>query len=420
MTREHKVKLAKPSPPQLAWQDLEIGMFIHFAPNTWQNSQYDTLSTPLSHINPAALDVRQWVDVAESMRASYIIFVAKHVGGFCMWPTETTQYNIANTPWHGGKGDVCGDLAAECRRRNMPLGFYLSPRDDHFGAGTGGKVRSGARSHQLMYDRVYRKQLTELLTRYGRLVEIWFDGSADGKLVAPIIRRYQPDAMIFQTDAATIRWIGNEEGVAPYPAWNTVPAAHREWSPELEALAGPRAEPTEPTVWLPAECDVPIRRDWFWTTENEHTLKSLEQLMAIYMRTVGHGCNLLLNHTPDTSGLIPEPDARRAAEFGVEVTRCLGAPIASTSGTGSVLELALDPPAEVSHIVLMEEIREGEKALEYQVEALVDAEWLTVAHGSAIGHKKIDAIQPVTASRVRLSYRQSIGTPAIRNFAVYK
>jgi alpha-L-fucosidase len=419
MASGSKLKLAKPSATQLAWQDLEVGMFIHFAPNTWQNAQYDMLTTPLAEINPARLDVRQWVDVAESMRARYMIFVAKHVGGFCMWPTETTHYNIAHTPWRGGNGDVCGELAEECRRRNMPLGFYLSPRDDHFGVGTGGKARSGKSTHQLLYDRTYKRQLTELLTRYGKLVEVWFDGSANGKLVAPLIRRYQPDAMIFQTEAATIRWIGNEDGVAPYPTWNTVPASNREWSPALEMRAGPRPEPTEPTIWLPAECDVPIRRDWFWTSDNESTLKSLEQLMEIYYRTVGHGCNLLLNHTPNPSGLIPDPDVRRAAEFGAEVTRRFGAPLVSISGNDRVMELALEPAARIDHIVLMEEIKDGEKVLEYQVEALTSDGWVKVVQGSAIGHKKIDSIVPVTTSRVRLSYLQSIGTPVIRNFAVY-
>jgi alpha-L-fucosidase len=417
--KESKIKLAKPTPAQLAWQDLEVGMFIHFAPNTWQNSQYDTLSTPLSEINPDRLDVKQWVDVAEAMRARYIIFVAKHAGGFCMWPTDTTDYNIANTPWRGGQGDVCGDLAEECRRRNMPLGFYLSPRDDHFGIGTGGKARSGKLVHQALYDRVFKRQLTELLTRYGKLVEIWFDGSANGKLVAPIVRQYQPEAMVFQSSAATIRWIGNEDGVAPYPTWNTVPAAFTEWTPELEVHAGPRPEPAEPTRWLPAECDVPIRRDWFWTPDNEDTLKSLDQLMDIYIHSVGHGCNLLLNHAPDTSGLIPEADARRAAEFGTEVTRRVGTPLASTSGSAMVLELALEPPAEIDHIMLMEEIKDGEKVLEYQVEVLTQDGWQKVVQGTSVGHKKIDRIEPVTTSHVRLSYLQSIGTPSIRNFAVY-
>jgi alpha-L-fucosidase len=273
--------------------------------------------------------------------------------------------------------------------------------------------------HQALYDRVYKRQLTELLTRYGKLVEIWLDGSANGKLVAPIVRQYQPEAMVFQSSAATIRWIGNEDGVAPYPTWNTVPAAFTEWTPELEAHAGPRPEPAEPTRWLPAECDVPIRRDWFWTPDNEDTLKSLDQLMDIYIRSVGHGCNLLLNHTPDTSGLIPEADARRAAEFGTEVNRRFGTPLASTGGNAAVLELALEPPAVIDHIVLMEEIKDGEKVLEYQVEMLTQNGWQRVAQGTAIGHRKIDRIEPVTTSRARLSYLQSIGTPSIRSFAVY-
>jgi alpha-L-fucosidase len=164
---------------------------------------------------------------------------------------------------------------------------------------------------------------------------------------------------------------------------------------------------------------VPIRRDWFWSPDNAGTLKSLDELMSIYARSVGHGCNLLLNHTPDMSGLIPEADAKRAAEFGDAVAHRFGVPIAATAGNSMVIELALEQPAQVGWVVTMEEIRQGERVLEYQVEALLEDGWKQVAHGSAIGHKKIDRVEPVTTARLRLSYLQSIGTPEIRSFAAY-
>ena len=215
--------LAAPSELQVAWQNMEIGMFIHFAPNVYYDKQGDASGVSDPKIfNPYLLDTNQWVDVAESMGARYIVLTAKHVGGFCLWPTSTTDYSIASTPYKGGKGDIVGELAATCKRRGIRFGVYVSPRDDHHHAGGAGKVRSGNPEDQKRYDAIYTKQLTELLTHYGPMVEVWFDGSARGELVGPIVHKYQPNAMIFNTSAGTIRWVGNEEGVAPYPLWDTV------------------------------------------------------------------------------------------------------------------------------------------------------------------------------------------------------
>ena len=408
-------RLAKPTPQQLAWQDAEVGMFIHFAPNTYNNTQYDLggASDPRK-FNPTLLDVAQWVSVAESMNAKYIILVAKHVGGFCLWPTATTKYSIKSSPWKDGRGDIVGELAEACRRRGMKFGVYVSPRDDHRGVDTGGRVRSGLPEDQARYDEVYRQQLTELLTHYGELFEIWFDGSANGDLVGPIIRKYQPGAMVFQSSAATIRWVGNEDGVAPYPLWNTVSSAMQRSGVALGA-----GDP-EGDAWLPAECDVPIRRDWFWTTTNESTLKTLDQLMDIYYKSVGRGANLLLNHTPDRSGVIPAADVKRAAEFGAEIRRRFGQSIAETRGEGSQLELSLRAPALVDHTVIMEDIAQGQRIREYRIQAQVDGKWTIVAQGSSIGHKKIDRFEPVRASRLRMLVTKAVCEPKIRSFAVYQ
>ncbi len=223
-----QVDLAKPTPEQAAWQRLELGMFIHFAPNTWQDKEGDDLSTPLDQINPEQLDTEQWVDVAEAMGAKYIVFVAKHIGGFCMWQTDTTDYGIKNTPWRLGKGDVLAELAASCRKRNIGLGVYLSPRDDHLGAATSGRCKTA--EEQAKYSDIYRRQLTEVLSRYGSMMEVWFDGSNVIE-VGDILAKHAPEAMIFQGKYATIRWVGNEDGTAPYPAWNAVNiSSHRHHS----------------------------------------------------------------------------------------------------------------------------------------------------------------------------------------------
>ena len=406
------VARARPTPQQRAWQDLEIGMFVHFAPNTWQDREYDNLSTPLSEINPASLNTDQWVETALALGARYIVFVAKHQGGFCMWQTQSTDYGIRNTPWKGGRGDVLAEIAASCRKRNLPLGVYVSPRDDHFGAGQGGACKSS--ELQRRYNAMYREQLTEVFSRYGRLVEIWFDGSIVVP-VADLIHRYQPDAMVFQGPEATIRWVGNEEGFAPYPCWNGIDAAEARTGVATALDSDPNG-----SVWMPAEVDVSIRRpDWFWHTNNANKVLTVDQLMSIYYRSVGRGAQLLLNIPANRDGLLPEPDHSRAAEFGREVQRRFGHPVAATQGSGSSLTIRLERPSRIDTVVLQEVLPEGERVRAYTIEGQVNGAWRQLGEGSAIGHKRIQPVGPAVVSGVRLQVTRSAGEPAIRNFAVF-
>lgn len=404
---------ARPTPQQVAWQRMEMGMFVHFAPNTWQGQEYDDRSTPLSRINPSQLDTDQWVQVARDVGARYIVLVAKHVGGFCLWQTDTSDYSIKSTPWKGGKGDIVADLAASCRRAGLKLGIYLSPRDDTFGAGVGG--RCATPEQQRTYDRIYRRQLTELLTRYGPIVEVWFDGSLATD-VGDLLRRFAPKAMIFQGPQATIRWVGNEDGFAPYPAWNAVARADAQTGVATAAHGDPDGD-----TWLPNEVDVSIRRpNWFWSEQNASRLLSLDQLLEIYYRSVGRGAQLLLNFTPDTTGRIPVADARRAKEFGEAIRARFGRPVARASGTGREITLRLSPPGEVDHVVLEERIELGERVRSYALEARVDGRWRVVGEGSAIGNKRIHPIDPVTTDALRLVIRASQATPNLRAVSAYR
>jgi len=404
-------RLPGPTPEQAAWHDLELGMFIHFAPNTWQDQEYDDLSTPLEQINPKKLDTDQWEAVAESMGAKYIIFVAKHVGGFCWWQTETTEYSIKNIPWRDGKGDVLADLAASCRKRNMRLGVYLSPADRKHGIGVGGKADHPDR--QAAYEQLFRRQLTEILSKYGEMVEVWFDGSLVFD-VGDILAEHAPNAVVFQGPQASIRWVGNEAGFAPYPAWNGARYDRKTWG-TLTAIHGdPNGD-----RWLPNECDARIRNTWFWRTDNAQTLKSVDELMEMYERSVGHGAVLLLNNTPDPTGLIPEADAARSAEFGREIKRRYGIPIIDTSGRGEVVEMNLAAPAMIDAVVAMEDITHGERIRAHVIEGNINGQWKELVRGSAIGHKKIGRIPPLRVSALRLRITESVGEPSIRRFAGY-
>lgn len=403
-------ELAKPTKAQLKWQDLEMGMFCHFGINTFCDQEWGDGTDSPSKFNPTFLDARQWVRTAKQAGFKYFILTAKHHDGFCLWPTKTTDYSVKSSPWKDGKGDVVGECAKACEEEGMPFGLYLSPWDRH----------EPCYLDKEAYDDFYAEQLTELLTEYGPLVEVWFDGAGsegreyDWPRIIGLVKKYQPDAMIFNMGAPTIRWVGNEDGVAPYPCWNTATEARTSmftndmltWLPETPG-------------WVPAECDVPIRRGhWFWHPNSEDKLLSLDELKDIYYRSVGHGTNLLLNVAPDNRGLIPEADVKRVTEFGDWIRNTFSNPIKEISGEGYELDIMLSSPQKIDHVILMEEIAHGERVRDYVLEIKKDGEWIQIVHGSAIGHKKIDRIKPVVINHIRLRVLEAAAKPLIRKFAL--
>lgn len=404
--------LPKPSLEQIAWQDDEIGMFLHFAPNTWQDAEGDELTTPLDQINPAKLDTDQWAKTAKSMGAKYLVFVAKHVGGFCWWQTKTTDYCVKNTPWKGGKGDVMADVAKSCKKYGLKLGVYLSPADRKHGIEVGGRTKDPAKQSE--YIQIFRTQLTELLTHYGPIFEVWFDGSLSFD-VSDILKSYAPHAIVFQGPQANIRWVGNEEGFAPYPCWNGARYDSKTWGTLTAQDGTPDGD-----RWLPSEVDCRMRDTWFWNTKNERSVKTLDQLMEMYEGSVGHGAVLLLNNTPDTSGLIPATDVARAKEFGDEIKRRYGLPIVYSQGKGETVEAMPSAPATIDAAITMEDISQGERIREYVIEGMVDGNWVQLAKGSAVGHKKIDKFDTVKVSKVRIRVLKSVGEPVIRKLAIFR
>jgi alpha-L-fucosidase len=403
---------ARPTLDQLKWQDLEMGMFIHFAPNTWQGVEQDNLSTPLSEVKPKLLNTDQWASTAVDLGAKYIVFVAKHSGGFCMWQTETTKYSIGNTPWRGGHGDVLADVSASCRKFGLKLGVYVSPRDAKFGAGIGGLCKTPAQ--QKIYNAIYRRQLTEVLSRYGSMVEIWFDGS-NVIPVGDILDRYARHAMIFQGPHATIRWAGNEDGFVPYPAWNSISVTDAKTGVATALNSDPNG-----SVWMPNEVDVSILRPyWFWSETKQRNLLSLDAMVEIYYRSIGRGAQLLLNIPPDTTGLMPAEDVTRAKQFGKEIQRRFGKSVAETSGSGESVTLPLRAGSRVNTFLMQEDCSFGERVRQYKIEAREAGKWVTLGTGTAIGHKRIQPVSPTNADAVRLVAVESAARPMIRRLAVF-
>ena len=410
--RQNTGRLPRPSSVQMLWHDMELTMFVHFGPATWQDQEYDDLSTPLDRINPSNLDTDQWAEVAESYGAKIIVFCAKHTGGFAWWQTGTTDYGVKETPWKGGKGDVMADLAASCKKKGIRLGVYLSPEDRYLGAGMGGKTADP--SKQADYERIYRRQLTELLTRYGDIYELWVDGSLIFD-ISDIIDKYARKAVILQSSSATIRWVGNEMGFAPYPAWNGIMEADARSGNSTAAHGNP-----DGNVWMPIEVDVSIRRPtWFWKTWSEKNLLSVDELMKIYYCSVGRGTVFLINACPDTTGSIAPEEARRFAEFGKEIRDRFGNPVKEVRGKGYELLMEFDGLQGVDNIMLMEDISKGERVRSFRLEGKTGGEWVHIFTGSAIGHKLIQQIPAGTYEGIRLVVDRSVGRPHIRKMAAF-
>src|SRR5262247_2582036 len=299
-----------PSPAQLAWQGLEYYAFVHFGMNTFTDHEWGEGRASADNFNPTALDCRQWARVVKAAGMKGVIITAKHHDGFCLWPSNTTEYSVKNSKWRDGRGDVLRELSEACKEYGLKFGVYISPWD---------------RNHPLYgtprYNRVFKDQWREILSPYGEVFDSWLDGANDGKKrmvydfhgFFETIKKLQPDTLIFSDAGPDVRWVGNERGFAGDANWSP-----RDNEGTFPGFADEKALNTgdeNGTVWLPAECDVSIRPGWFYHANEDDKLKSVEQLMNIYYGSVGRNANLLLNIGVDRRGLVNENDERRLMEF---------------------------------------------------------------------------------------------------------
>ncbi len=410
-----KVQLAKPSEVQYKWHEQERLMFLHFAPTTWSEVEQNDHSVSLNRINPQKLNTDQWCEAALSFGAKQIIFVAKHSGGFCWWQTETTKYGIKETPYKNGKGDVLRELSESCKKYGLSLGVYVYPGDRTWGAmiGSGGITKDPKK--QEAYNEVFRKQLTEVLTNYGEMLEVWFDGSCKID-VSDILEKYAKNAVIFQGPHASLRWPGNESGKLFYPAWNSVKREDLETGVSTQIHGTPDGD-----AWAPLETNTTLYDHyWFWSPKKVKKRKSLQELMDCYYQSVGYGSVFLLNASPDTTGLIPEGDMQRYREFGIEIKRRFDKPIAEIkSQKGRSIVVKFDKPTRINHTIIMEDYSEGERIREYNIEGLSDGRWVKLVDGISVGRKKIDYFEDVEVDQLRLVINKAAAEPIIRSFSAY-
>ncbi len=411
-------RIPLPSAAQLRWQAGERIMFVHYGPAAWQSREYDNFTTPLSRLKMEKLDTDQWCRVAKSWGARMIIFVAKHCGGFCWWQTETTDYGIKETPWRNGKGDVMKCLSESCAKYGLDLGVYIYPGDDRWGAGIGSGGITNDPNKQEAYNKIFRQQLLEVLTKYGPIREIWFDGNCKIE-VKDILDKYASDAVIFQGECANLRWVGNEEGYAPYPNWYTVKDKDVRTGSATALHSDVNGD-----RYAPVEVDVPLLKNgghkWFWAPGCDSLLMTTDQLMNIYYKSVGRGSVLLLNSTPDTTGVIPQTHADVYKAFGKEIAARFDKPVASVSGMGTAFEVKFDKARNINHVILQEDLSKGQRVLAYEIIVSRDGvHWKTIYKGSSIGNKKIDCFPTISLKALKVHITNSKATPCIKKMAVY-
>jgi alpha-L-fucosidase len=422
----------RPSAAQLAWQRDELAMFCHFGVNTFTDREWGDGTESPSIFAPSDLDARQWARAARLGGFRAMILTAKHHDGFCLWPTRTTTHSVARSPWRAGQGDLVREFTDACRAEGLRPGLYLSPWDRNHPA-YGDSPR---------YNDVYIDQLTELLTRYGELAEVWFDGANgegpngkrqeyDWPRVWATVRRLQPNAVVFSDAGPDVRWCGNENGSAGDPNWSTV-------NPDAvpyPGVSGPgiidalqHGDPNG-TVWRPAEADTSIRPGWFYHPAEDDRVRSVDRIVDLYFRSVGRNSKLLLNVPPTPKGQVHEIDSARLAglrdrlQTMFEDDRAAGRHMEwrSTGPTTVSVEIDLGRSAPIAVIRLAEDITRGQSVARHAISVREDAgDWREVAAGTTIGYARLTRIDPVTARHVRVTAEGLSAAPAMQGIGVFE
>ena len=414
-----------------------MGAIFHFdmplfSGHPWSGKRAIHETTDPQKYNPIMLDTDQWVAAAKAMGARYAIFTATHFNGFLQWQSDLYPYGVKQASWRNGKGDVVKDFVESCRKAHIKPGIYMSCFRNAWWKVNKYRVNYGKGGPgQAEFARTCEKMFEELCTRYGELVQIWFDAGNihpddGGPDLLPIADKHQPNMVFYHSpQRSEHRWIGNEKGHAGYPCWATMPGPDGEkgevshdsvvWKRHLY-----HGDPNG-TVWSPGMVDTVLRdHHWFWKPDTEDTIEPLDHLVSFYYQSVGRNANLMLGLTPDLSGLVPEPDFKRCGQFGAEIRQRFARPMAETKGNGKSVVLDLPRPAKISQVVVMEEIAHGERVREYVLEGRVGGDtWQTLASGSCIGHKRIEQIKPTEVAAIRLRVTQSRAIPMIRKLTAY-
>ena len=447
-----------PSENQMRWQQMEYYAFVHFSLNTYTDQSWGYGNEDINLFNPKDLDCRQWARICKEAGMKGIIITAKHHCGFCLWPSKYTEYSVKNAPWKNGKGDVVRELADACKEYGLKLGIYLSPWD-----------RNNSDYGKPEYITYFRNQLTELLTNYGPIFEVWFDGANGGtgyygganenrkidrktyydwKNTYKLVRKLQPNIVIWNDggDRADLRWVGTEGGSVGKTNWSLldsigdVPYNMLHYGVE------------NGNAWVPAEVNTSIRPEWFYHPGEDAKVKTLPQLMDTYYNSIGHNATLLLNFPIMPNGLINKRDEKAALDFAKAVKEAFAKNLAikkkvtasnvrgnsknfsadksvdnnkntywATDDSVKEASLTIDfgKPTTFNRFLVQEYIRLGQRVKAFTVEAFVDGNWKEIAKATTIGYKRILRFPSVKVTQVRFNITDSKSCPVISNIGIY-
>jgi alpha-L-fucosidase len=448
-----------PSENQMRWQEMEYYAFIHFSLNTYTDQSWGFGNEDIKLFNPTKLDAREWVRVCKESGMTGVIITAKHHCGFCLWPSNYTDYSVKNAPWKDGKGDIVRDVAAACKEFGLKFGVYLSPWD-----------RNRADYGKPEYITYFRDQLTELLTNYGPVFEAWFDGANGGTgyygganeerkidrttyydwpSTYALVRKLQPNIVIWNDggDRGDLRWVGTESGYVGETNWSLLNATGEvPWNMLHFGLEGGHS-------WVPAEVNTSIRPEWFYHPSEDGKVKTVPQLLDTYYNSIGRNATFLLNFPIMPDGTIHPTDVRHALEMGKVVKETFAVNLAKNAkveasntrgnspkfGPENVVDeikdtywatddntntasvtMDLKKPALFNRFLVQENIGLGQRVKGFKVEAFVDGNWKEIATATTIGYKRILRFPGVRTTKVRFTITDSKASPVISHIGLYK
>ncbi|MBL9134438.1 MAG: alpha-L-fucosidase [Verrucomicrobiales bacterium] len=449
---ERAAKVA-PHPRQIAWQQLEFYAFVHFGVNTFTDREWGTGTEDPKIFHPTALDARQWVSVFKDAGMRMVILTAKHHDGFCLWPSRYTEHSVKNSPWRGGAGDVVREVADACREAGLKFGVYLSPAD--LNAPSYGDTEG--------YNTYFKNQLRELLTQYGDITEVWFDGANPRKEGMKydyfgwyrLIRELQPNAVIFGM-GPDVRWVGNEGAHTRAAEWSVFPSPvpleqfHGGDSTAEDLGSRAKIASAPHLLWWPAETDVSIRPGWFYHAAEDAKVKSVETLLDMYYRNVGGNCTLLLNVPPDRRGLIHENDAAHLRQLGKVLQSTFQVNLADAAKVQASHQRPEAPASAITdanpatfwttpdgqetaeltfelagrrtfnRAQLMEHLPVGQRIEGCALDVWIDGSWKEVATATTVGYMRLLRFPEVTTDRVRIRITGARWAPTLSKLGLFR
>jgi len=440
-----------PSARQLAWQEVEFAAFIHFGMNAFTNREWGEGNEDPALFNPTRFDARQWVAACKAAGMGELILTAKHHDGFCLWPSVYTEHSVKNSPWRDGKGDIVREVADACREAGIRFGVYLSPWDRN----------QPTYGDSPAYNEYFRNQLRELLTNYGEISEVWFDGACgegpngkrqvyDWDSYYALVRELQPNAVI-SVSGPDVRWCGNEAGKCRQSEWSVIPEGVNAMDEDLGSrdVLLEAAKAGKKLLWHPSQVNTSIRPGWFYHKAQDGQVKSLDHLLDVYYGSVGGNAQFLLNLPPDQRGLIHENDVARLKELGAvlratfetnlaEDARITASAMREGYGlqrildgekdtfwttddgvTQAEIEFELPEPRTFNRAMLQEAIAVGQRIEAFALDAFQDGQWRELARATTVGHKRLLRFDDATAQRVRVRILESRVAPTLANFGLF-